>query len=64
MCLAACVPNPFYSLVSATAGATRFPAWKFFGAVWAGKTVKWTMIALIGFALFDQFISRVWSWLA
>ena len=61
--LAAAVPNPFYGLISATAGATRFPAWKFLGVVWAGKTVKWTAIALLGVALFGQIVVRVVDWL-
>jgi len=60
--LAAAVPNPFYSLISATAGATRFPAWKFLGVVWAGKTVKWIIIALLGYALFGQIVSRAVDW--
>ncbi len=46
--LSAAVFNPFFSLIGATAGATRFPAWKFFGVVWAGKTVKWTIVAILG----------------
>lgn len=60
--LAAAVFNPFFSLVSATAGATRFPAWKFLGVVWAGKTVKWTVIALLGYALFGQIVTRTADW--
>lgn len=59
----AAVPNPFYGLISAAAGATRFPAWKFLGAVLAGKTVKWTAIALLGYALFGQIVARVVDWL-
>jgi len=61
--LAAAVPNPFYGLISATAGATRFPAWKFLCVVWAGKTVKWTAIALLGYALFGQIVAFVVDWL-
>ena len=40
--------NPFSSVVGATAGASRYPAWKFFLAVWAGKTLKWTIVAILG----------------
>lgn len=40
--------NPFSSIVGATAGASRFPIWKFFIAVWAGKTLKWTLVAILG----------------
>ena len=56
--LASAVWNPFFSLISATAGATRFPAWKFLGAVWAGKTVKWTVVAILGKAILDYILIR------
>ncbi len=58
--LASAVFNPFFSLIGATAGATRFPIWKFFGAVWAGKTVKWTIVAIIGKAILDIMPSWIW----
>lgn len=61
--LAAVVFNPFYSLISATAGATRFPAWKFLCAVWLGKTVKWIAIALVGYTFFGQIVARAVDWL-
>jgi membrane protein DedA with SNARE-associated domain len=61
--LASAIWNPFFSLISATAGATRFPVWKFLGAVWAGKTVKWTIIALLGYAVFGQLVARFVEWL-
>ena len=56
--LSSAVFNPFFSLISATAGATRFPAWKFFGVVWAGKTVKWTVVAILGKAILDYILIR------
>jgi uncharacterized membrane protein YdjX (TVP38/TMEM64 family) len=40
--------NPLSSVVGATAGASRYPAWRFFIAVWAGKTLKWTVVAILG----------------
>lgn len=46
--LSAAVFNPFFSVIGATAGALRFPPWKFFLIVWAGKTLKWTVVAIIG----------------
>jgi membrane protein YqaA with SNARE-associated domain len=46
--LSSAVFNPFCSVVGATAGAMRFPMWKFFLIVLAGKTVKWTVVALVG----------------
>ncbi len=56
--LASAVFNPFFSLIGVTAGATRFPAWKFFGVVWAGKTVKWIMVAILGKAVLDFILIR------
>ena len=56
--LASAVFNPFFSLISATAGATRFPAWKFFGVVWAGKTVKWWVVAIVGYAVLGRILIR------
>lgn len=56
--LSAAMFNPFFSLIGATAGATRFPAWKFFGAVWAGKTVKWTVVAILGKAILGYIFMR------
>lgn len=40
--------NPLSSIVGATAGASRFPMWKFFIATWVGKTLKWTIVAIVG----------------
>ena len=56
--LVSAIPNPFFSLISATAGATRFPVWKFFGAVWVGKTVKWTIVAVVAKAILDYILIR------
>lgn len=49
--LSAAVFNPFFSVIGATAGALRIPAWKFYLVVFAGKAVKWTMVAVLGRAL-------------
>jgi membrane protein DedA with SNARE-associated domain len=54
--LSSAVFNPFFSVIGATAGALRFPAWKFFLIVWAGKTVKWTVIALVGYGLLSYIL--------
>ena len=59
--ISSAVFNPFFSLIGATAGATRFPAWKFFGAVWTGKTVKWLVVALLAKAILDKIPSWLWS---
>lgn len=54
--LSSAVFNPFFSVIGATAGALRFPAWKFFLIVWAGKTIKWTVIALVGYGLLSYLL--------
>ena len=46
--IASAVINPLFSVVGASAGALRFPAWKFFLLCLAGKTVKGTAIAFLG----------------
>ena len=61
--LSSAVFNPFFSLIGATAGATRFPAWKFFGAVWAGKTIKWMVICLLGYAILAKILLGLVHWL-
>ena len=54
------IPNPVFDLAGLTAGAMRYPVWKFLLACWLGKTVKATVLALIGAGFFTVF-SR---WLA
>ena len=61
--LSSAVFNPFFSLIGATAGATRFPAWKFFGAEWGGKTVKWITVAVLGAAILAKIPSWITSWI-
>ncbi len=46
--LSAAVFDPFFDLIGATAGALRYPAWKFFLLCWVGKTIKGTGVALLG----------------
>ena len=50
--------NPFFSIIGATAGALRFPWWKFFLTVWAGKTVKWTLVSLVGWGAISYILHR------
>ncbi len=54
--LSAVIFNPFFSVIGATAGALRFPAWKFFLIVWAGKTVKWIVVAIVGWGLLSYIL--------
>ena len=45
----AALPNPFFDLAGAAAGALRFPLWKFLLYCWMGKTVKGLWIAFAGY---------------
>lgn len=46
---------PFlFDLAAIAAGVLRFPFWKFFLICWAGRTISYTVVALIG----------TWSWAA
>ena len=47
----AAIPNPVFDIAGMTAGAMKYPLWKFLAACWLGKTVKATAIALIGSGL-------------
>lgn len=57
--LASSVLNPFFILFGIAAGALRFPPWKFFLLCWAGKTVKDTYIAFLGW----WGLGFIFSWL-
>jgi len=43
------IPNLFFKLVAVSAGAIRYPFWKYMIVIFAGKTVKGTVIALMGY---------------
>lgn len=43
------IPNLFFKLVGVSAGAIRYPFWKFLLVVFTGKTIKGTVIALLGY---------------
>jgi uncharacterized membrane protein YdjX (TVP38/TMEM64 family) len=47
------IPNPLFDMAGMAAGALRFPLWKFLLSCWLGKTLKATLIALLGSGLFD-----------
>jgi len=42
------VPNPFFDVAGATAGALRFPLWKFFIACFVGNTLRYIPVAWLG----------------
>ena len=43
------IPNLFFKLVGVSAGAIRYPFWKYLLVVFAGKAIKGTVVALIGY---------------
>ena len=45
----ACIPNPTFDLAGATAGALRYPFWKYLFVLFLGKTVKGLFIAFAGY---------------
>jgi membrane protein YqaA with SNARE-associated domain len=47
---AAAVPNPFFDAVGMIAGATRMPVWVFLMAAFLGKTLRFWLFAMAGFA--------------
>lgn len=42
------IPNPLFDVAGITAGALHFPVRKFLFACWLGKTLKATLVALLG----------------
>jgi uncharacterized membrane protein YdjX (TVP38/TMEM64 family) len=46
--LASAIFNPVFDIIGATAGAMRFPPWKFYLVCAAGKAVKGTYVAYLG----------------
>lgn len=47
--LFAAIPNPFYDLAGAAAGALRYPLWKYLMVLFFAKTVKGLLVALAGY---------------
>lgn len=48
------VPNPFFDVAGATAGALRFPVWKFLLVCFLGKTPRNMLIAFSGAYTLDR----------
>jgi membrane protein DedA with SNARE-associated domain len=46
--LLSAVPNPLFEVAGWTAGATRYPFWKFMGSVTPGKITRGLLLAYIG----------------
>jgi len=46
--LLAAIPNPAFDVGGMMAGALRMPIWHFYLAAWAGKSVRFTLLAMGG----------------
>ena len=46
--LLAFVPNPLFDVAGATAGVLRYPIWKFLLSCFAGKTLRYILVASFG----------------
>jgi len=53
------IPNMFFKLVGASAGAIRYPFWKFLLVVFSGKTIKGTAIALLGYWALQKILQLI-----
>ena len=47
------VPNPLFEIAGWTAGATRYPFWKFMASVTPGKVARGLLLAYAGANVFD-----------
>jgi membrane protein YqaA with SNARE-associated domain len=50
------VPNPFFDIAGAIAGALRFPLWKFLLVCFLGKTPRYMLIAFAGAYTMDSVV--------
>jgi membrane protein YqaA with SNARE-associated domain len=56
------VPNVFFEVAGWTAGATRYPFWKFMLAVGAGKITRGLLLAYVGNEVFVGPVEDAFSW--
>jgi len=50
------VPNPFFDIAGAIAGALRYPLWKFLAVCFLGKTPRYVLVAFAGAYTMDSVI--------
>jgi membrane protein YqaA with SNARE-associated domain len=50
------VPNPFFDIAGAIAGALRYPLWKFLVVCFLGKTPRYVLVAFAGAYTMDSVI--------
>jgi membrane protein YqaA with SNARE-associated domain len=53
------IPNPFFEVAGWTAGATRFPFWKFMLSVGTGKVTRGLLLAYVGERFFIEPFERL-----
>jgi membrane protein YqaA with SNARE-associated domain len=46
----AAIPNPLFDIAGMVSGSLRYPLWRFLGAAFLGKLVKYTVVTLLGAA--------------
>ncbi len=46
----AAIPNPLFDVAGLASGSLRYPLWRFLGAAFLGKLVKYTAVSLLGAA--------------
>ena len=46
----AAIPNPLFDVAGLASGSLRYPLWRFLGAAFLGKLVKYTLVSLLGAA--------------
>lgn len=52
--LLALIPNPAFDIGGMIAGALKMPVWHFLAAAWAGKSIRFALLALSGHFLFGS----------
>ncbi len=51
VCFFAAIPNPLMDIAGMAAGMLRMPYWKYLIACCAGKTLRFTLLAFLGYAV-------------
>jgi len=56
--LLSAIPNPFFDLAGAVAGALKMPIYKFLFWAWIGETIKMLLFAYAGYASIGWFLQK------
>ena len=52
--LLAAIPNPLFDVAGILSGMLRIPAWQFVLAAWVGKSIRFTLLALLSHGVFSS----------